>query len=442
MSLNELKTTLAQALNEDESAIRATNPKWLELMREGVLVSVHIGRWRAKTRLTWSDLGIELDEEADRELENIINLGHKKLLPAAVLKELDAIESAARKWLEKKSFRTYWGFFIPVTAYDEWKAKNEEYRARYFAARDDLVRDYDEIVGNLIYGYRMAAKAAYNRLKVLHPEKLEKFRTEGAFADAFTQGIEAHLWDAAAIRESFRFEIELRYVPLPSLLAEEDAERQRLEDVVASARQAADHERHLEEARFQAEREKVWEEARAARNAAAWKEQLMRDMHKDVVSQARKQKEKLVNGFLTDLVKQLRGIVYEASVDVLAAIQKNAALPPRSVVQLTNLVSQVKSLNFYGDTEIEQMIAPIAAQLDREAADRDLSQIEATLQDSAVSLRASLISLGERPRAARDLGIRDVPLEAEVERARRSRRLRLDGEAPVAALVREGARVL
>src|SRR5262245_23067705 len=56
---------------------------------------------------------------------------------------------------------------------------------------------------------------------------------------------------------------------------------------------------------------------------------------------------------------------------------------------------------------------------------------------------------GWQSRSARDLGIRDVPLEAEVERAR-SRRLGLDVEAPAEVELRpqgvrplrEGARVL
>lgn len=450
--LDELRHSLAEALSEDPEQIRATNPKWINLMKEGVLVSLHIGRWRAKTRLTWSDLGLELDQEADSELQNIIDLGHKKLLPASVLKELDSIESAARKWLEKKSYRTYWGFFVPVTLYEEWKQGNEEQRQRYFAARDALVNDYDEVMKSLVYGYRLAARSAYNRLKELSPEKLANFKNEDAFTETFIEGIKSHLWDATAIRESFYFNTELHYIPLPSLLAEEAAEQQRLQDEAAAEHQRlrdimdtahlkAENERRLEREQFQAQQDRIWAETRAAQSAAQWKEQLMKDMHKDVIEKTRKQKEKLVGKFLKDLVVQLRSLVYDATTDVLQAIQDNNRLHPRSVVQLRNLVDQVKGLNFQGDTEIERMIAVVQSQLNRKAEDRDLSEIEAGLRDIAIVVRSNLIGLGERPRSARGLGVADEPAPEAVSRARRG--LGLETEAVAVEMpTRRQARVL
>jgi hypothetical protein len=79
----------------------------------------------------------------------------------------------------------------------------------------------------------------------------------------------------------------------------------------------------------------------------------------------------------------------------------------------------VRGLNFYGDAEIEQMIGLVAEQLDREAEDRDISQIERSLSDIATVVRASLIGLGERPRVARELGIAEAPTPEIVQRARR-----------------------
>jgi hypothetical protein len=427
--LEDLRQGLAEALNEDPEQIKAANPRWLQLMQEGVLVSLHIGRWRAKSRLTWHDLGIELDEKADQELQEIVDLGHKKLLPASVLKELDSIDSAARKWLEKKAFRTYWGFFVPITAYEEWKQGNEEQKERYFAARDRLVEEYDQVIDELLRGYRLAARGTYHRLKRLHPKAVKGFAGEDAFVETFLDGIEASLLSAIAIRESFYFDVELRYVPLPSLLAEEQAQADVTQAQARTEVERLQAQRRLEEEQEEAAREKIWAETRAARTAAAWKEQLMKDMHADVVEKARKQKEKLVDGFLRDVVVQLRSLVYNASVDVLGAIEKNASLPPRSVVQLRNLVDQVKSLNFYGDEEIEQMIAAVAGQVDRQAEYRDLAVIEANLRDMATVVRASLIGLGERPRQARTLGVVDEPTGEMVRQARRGLGLAVEDAA-------------
>ena len=416
--MERMRLALAEALGEDPDAIQASNPRWLALMREGVLVSLHIGRWRAKTRLSWHDLGIELEEEADRELQKIVDLGHKKLLPASLLKELDAIESAARKWLEKKAVRTYWGFFVPVTAYVEWKEINEEHRSRYFAVRDRIVRDYQALVAEVVAGYRVAAQGAYRRLKALHPEALERFPNVDAFVEAFVQGIQVHIPPAEVIRDSFYFETELRYVPLPSLMAEEWAERERIEAQAAAERERLELQLQVEREWAWAEREKLRAEVQAARSAAEWKERLMREMHRDVVEQARRQKEELVDGFLRDLVVQLRSLVYEATTDVLAAIKRNDRLPPRSVVQLRNLVEQVRSLNFYGDQEIEAMINRVAFQVDG-VQDRNLAEIQSSLRDIATVVRASLIGLGEKPRGARSLGVADEPTPEMVRRARR-----------------------
>jgi hypothetical protein len=423
--LEELHQHLAGALNETPEAIKAATPAWLNLMKEGVLVSLHLGRWRAKSRLTWQDLGLEVEEAEEKELEDIMALGYKKLLPAGVIKELDSIESAARKWLEKKAYRTYWGFFVPVTAYEEWKKGNEEYRQRYFAARDALVADHDQIVDGLHYSYRLAARSAYQRLKKLNPKSVRAM-TEDEFAKNFTYNIMAHLESATTIRASFYFDVELRYVPLPSLLAEEMTETARQQAAAqiewAKAEAVKEKERievQAEADRAWAERSKLAAEVQAAKSAAQWKEQLMKDMHRDLVDQARAQKQQLVDGFLRDVVVQLRSLVYEASTDVLGAIAKNDHLPPRSVVQLRNLVDQVRGLNFYGDAEIDDMIGLVAGQLDQKAEDRNVKEIERNLVDIATVVRASLIGLGEQPRAARDLGVADAPTAEMIRTARR-----------------------
>jgi len=152
----------------------------------------------------------------------------------------------------------------------------------------------------------------------------------------------------------------------------------------------------------------------------------MRDMNRDVVEQARRQKEELVDGFLKDVVAQLRGLVYDATTNVLAAMKKGDGLPPRSVAQLRNLVEQVKALNFYGDEDVEAMVNKITFALGGSAADRDTAAIEANLRDIATVMRASLIGLGETPCSARLLDVPDVPTPEMVRTARRG--LGLDDE--------------
>ena len=63
-------------------------------------------------------------------------------------------------------------------------------------------------------------------------------------------------------------------------------------------------------------------------------------MNRDVLEQARRQKEEMIGGFMSDLLINLRGLVYETTTDVLASIEKNWSMHPKSLEQLRNLVSR------------------------------------------------------------------------------------------------------
>lgn len=53
---------LAQILGQD---VKLVEPRWLSLMRQGVVVELHIRRWRAKSRLTLDDLGLPNTDATD-----------------------------------------------------------------------------------------------------------------------------------------------------------------------------------------------------------------------------------------------------------------------------------------------------------------------------------------------------------------------------------------
>jgi hypothetical protein len=420
-----LTLTLAQALGEDPEAITATNPRWLQLMREGVLVRLHIGRWRARTSLRWRDLGVVPGQgEEERVLDEILDLGHKFLLPRNDVRALDSADSSARKWLERNAFRTYWGFFVPVTAYAEWKAGNEEFWQQYLAIRDRLATDYDQTIARVLAKYHVAARAAYRRLRALHPEAMQG-ASETDFATRFVDEVSRHIPTQEAFYDSFYFDVELEYVPLPSLLAEEQAEAARIQAEVRAEQEQRELALRLARERAWAEEEKIRADVTAARSAAAWKEQLMREMHREVVEQARQRKEQVIDSFLRDVVAQLRTLAYEVATDVLASLQKNDRLHPRSVVQLRNLVEQVERLNFAGDADLDSMLTGVRVQLDLAAEDRSAREVERVLRDVAVVTRSTLIGLGEQPRSARSLGVPDELAPALVRTARG--RLGLDG---------------
>jgi len=188
-SLDRTKEELARILNVD--GIKTSNPRWLSLMREGVVVKLHVRRWRAKHRLSADALG--LPRESDDLIGDLLELGDKRLLPVDLARKLEAIESAGRKALERSGYTTFWGTFVPATHFTDWQAENNAHKARYFAARDGIAERYDEIVAELAAAYRGAARAAFRRARALAGEEItrEVLIDEALFVDRFLRRIRA-----------------------------------------------------------------------------------------------------------------------------------------------------------------------------------------------------------------------------------------------------------
>ena len=191
------------------------------------------------------------------------------------------------------------------------------------------------------------------------------------------------------IYDSFGWEEEYTYIPLPSLLAEDAAEKDRIQA-----------ERNLERQREELERDDLWRTITIRDEADRARRDALIRMNEEVTAEARKKKQQMIDGFLGDLVKQFRATVYEATTDILATMSKNQGkLHPRSVVQLRNLIEQVGQMNFFGDTETDAMIRRVRSIFDQrpEAATRNAADLQVTLRDVAIITRASLLDLGEQP---------------------------------------------
>ncbi len=361
------RTALAQTLGVDEGALRIADRRWLELLGEGVLGSVHVGHWSARARLVTGDLGLPTATGADGLSGDLLSLGVKRLLPRALFTELQTAAGGVRECLYQKAFACHWGYFIPVTAYQDWKDEFARRQARFFRLRDRLVEEYASWRADLAAEYTPVARAALARWQALNP---------GVWVDQepYVEGF-------------VTCTVDLAFIPLPAYL-----------DAAAGARPLAGADPR-------------------------------RIMQGDVLREAQSKKQELIDGFLRDVVVQLRSLVYDATTDVLEALQKNKALVGSSARQLRNLVSRIESLNFYGDAELEQGMARISALLAPAPEDRALGEITSRLRDLATLTRATLLDLGAAPRRARDLGVADLPTPELIRRARQG--LGLD-EGPAA----------
>lgn len=429
VKLQELKATLAEVLGEAPSEISALNPRWTQLMKEGVIVSLHIRRWRATASLSEADLGIGNTDED--ELQEIMKLGDKFLLPVSIIKQLNSIDAGARTLLAKSGYKTYWGYLIPVTKYQDWKADNQVFIDRYYELREYIFDNWNTITDDLVLEYTEAARKAYRRRRALDPGTMgnEDWANEDEFIDHFIDRVLRMRPSASTVRDSFDFEVSMNYIPLPSILeddlqsARSAAIRAELErkGMIEQAELQAEKEKaewDLELAKLQAEEEQARLEQAEARTKAEERIDMLRQMNRDVISKAKEQKEELVNQFLKDLVTQLRGTVYEVVEDVATAIDGTGKLHPRKVVQLKQLIEKVGTLNFYDDVEIEQMIIPLKEQLALQPQDRNPEEISKTLKAIGILTRSTLIGLGEAPRKARVRGIPVKPTEVQKRKAR------------------------
>jgi len=404
-NLQEQRAEIARILGEPE--VKMASPKWLEVMQQGVVVELHISRWRGKVRLDLSDLGLPAEAEDDL-YSHLVSLGYKKLLPKKRTKQgkdisyvdlLDNLESSARKWLVANSYQTHWGRFVPYTMYAGWKEKNEQLRKEYFGLRNEICSCYDDIVNSLKIEYGAMAMAAYRRNAALITGR-ERL-TEREFIDRFIKHVINMVPSAGYIEASFGYETDVSYVPLPS----------ELERDISKARDI-----RLKEA---ADRAMI---------------SSLESMNDDVMRQARQKKEEMLDNFLLDVTRQIRGTLYEATTEVLASIKRNGKLVGKSSGQLANIVQSVSSLNFYGDRDITAMIAKMQDVLDTPVKDRSVEEVTSSLREIGILTRSSLVALGNAPRAARGLGIPETPTETMVRKARRS--LGMNGAPAQAAMVR------
>jgi hypothetical protein len=380
----------------------ATIP-WQRLLQQGALVELHIGRCRFSTRLLLEDIGIRIEDGTVREkLTRWLVLGEKRLLPQAYMQALSRIESSARYTLKEHAFRTALGNFVPETAYVAWRTKTEALRDEYLALRDDIIAQYRHLVRQVLTDYEAIATDTYQRLRSTHPHLVSEGQQQ--FVAAYCNRIAGQIPSIERIRASFSFQFfrvegtHLLGTPPAETVTVADPEAQET-DRPAALRQQGEY------------------DARARTILA-----------EDLRHDAQARFHALLDNFLTTIVAQMRTLTYDAATDVLATLQRRGgeSFSPRSKVQLDNLLSRLRSLNFFADPEMDQIMARLQeiVDLSPDARQRSLGDIERTLRAIATTTRATLLDLEEETRAPRtDLGLAAYPTAHLVSAARAELRL-------------------
>jgi hypothetical protein len=150
-SLDELKESVVDAL-----------------VRKGVLVTVHIGRWRARHKLAPEDLG--LDQKAARTLADALDLGHKLLLPRPTLEDLARLEAAGRANLARHSLDSRLGAFVSDEALPRFLEDHQALRRQYLGIQDSILEQLPRLRNAAVRRFEAAAREIFRRL---HPDDAE-----------------------------------------------------------------------------------------------------------------------------------------------------------------------------------------------------------------------------------------------------------------------------
>lgn len=351
-SVSEQKNEIADRLGCDPEDIRVRmDATATKLARKGILVDLKIARERFELQLDAADIGIEAKDEYREFLDEYIRLGRRRLIPVSYLKNLDALETRTRRLLKESSFDTAWGHFVPYQVYDELRRGLEELKVEYKRLHDRILDDYDSIRTSTYIRYREAAQEVYRTL-----QKDPNARVPEDFVEHFVFRVMNAFPTVEDIEASYKFEINLSFVPVTTTMAE-------METRMANAVMAR------------------------AENAVA--------------EEIRQSYTRHVEGFISDMAAQLRSMIFEAVSVAHESVKRHGHLPGPSVNSLRQLVSKVQALNFMEDRVVIQQLGDLSGMLDKESKDRDAGMTMDLLKEIAEENRQVLLSLGHKPRATR-----------------------------------------
>src|SRR6266566_2765877 len=382
----------------------------LDRMRDGVVVQLSISRPRFFKKLSLEDLGLKVNldlatsEEALRVITDYFQLGRRSLLPREWQDRLANVENNARYCLKKHSLKSHWGAFIPVREYQRWKEENAEHEATFWKLREELLASYDTICEEVLADFRRLSEDSWRRVllgsSIKEPSTVERavitqllqrlHAEEGkdAFLDAYLVTIRHALPTRIEIEEAFSYHVEVGVIPLPSLLAQDIQQADHLyqERALRDARvraelDALERQRQEEMRKLSAKEQEEREQRYLRLRAEQERLRLQQEMERDVLANARAEKERLMREFYSGIVTQINELIRDVTGNVLESLEEHDGILRGPVSnQLRNLIGQLERLNFMDDRalmqQIERIQSVIPSQAESEQARKGLARID------------------------------------------------------------------
>lgn len=323
---------------------------WRALMESGALASLHVERYHGIKALTAIDLG--LDEAEVKEVSNLVNLGHRLLLPKEVLNAFNSVETRARQVLRRYCLSTPIGTFLPARAYDGASKAMQESKAKFADLVANLLVDLPSHRDTIEQSYYDLARQVWERIGYKGSQSSWDFR------DDFVARCMAQFPTREELESAFKFELRLDFVPMP-----------------------------------------YTDNAQAQPSYAGASDDLL-TMRRAVIEQAQQARQELVSGFVASVQSELYTLVNDALGDVLESIKSNGSLHSRSVAQLKGIVERIGDLNFWQDRKLETIQGEILKMCDTPSERRDLSLNTDILRELALQCRMVLSKVATVERGA------------------------------------------
>lgn len=366
---------LAKRMEADATQIDVVHENIaLRLMEGGVIVDIDIHRWTGTRRLLPEELGIK-----GKTRSKAIRLGEKLLMPPTIYRTANSLTTQLRTNLERNSFRTVWGRWIPATAYSKWKTRHDELAKEYEEIGDLLAANLPQIIeggtgawGELRRLYAEHARAAWCRINHYPVEDSNLERCPASFVDRYIEAIFQYMPSPDEIRESFRVVAKINFIPLPSMLTEDKVRSQRL-----------------------------WEQAEADRQADAKRREAQEQMEADVRNHYFAQKREMIDEFLTGVAGEVYSKMYDVSSRALATMSKNQGkLLEPTLRQLRSLVEWGEAMNVADHEELGQALDKLRGMIERSSEHRKPEDIEQQLKAMGTVARSVLVDLNIQPEVA------------------------------------------
>jgi hypothetical protein len=300
--------------------------------QKGVLVTTTVRYWRGCKKLKAEDLGLKPSDVSDR----LIRLGQKRLIPRDALADFALVESRAHAAVEGASFPFLGGIarFVPNPNLATTINTLEKLRGEFDEATRSFSENYPALREKALAEWREAAQ-----------------HLNGS-AERLIATIEQAFPPAAAINQRFSFEWQLFQIAAP------DSIRLEIVDGVTQIEATADRQRIAAEA--------------------------TRRMQSDL------------DAFVRESVASLRQETARLASDVLATIDgSEKGVHQRTLNRIATFIESFRSLNFAGDSQLEQTLENFRRDLLRRSAEeyRNDSGAMASLTDGLNRLRESAVQL-------------------------------------------------